>query len=152
MFSGENFSKERSLLLFWRKLPDSYASCNGENFIVLKRVAFRLLESFSINDESNEHEIWKKVPKSMRKVLNLVRRTRRTTILKWKVVVGKRIGLPTEKARKVDLVYFAGFKCALEGCYKHRLWAGIIGTVITASRTAARSLSPWSKQTKEGNI
>ena len=83
-------------------------------------MALRLLESFSINDESNEHEIWKKVLKSMRKVLNLVRRTRRTTSLKLKVVVGKRIGLPTEKARKVDLIYFAGFKCALEDCYKHR--------------------------------
>ena len=43
MFPGEIFSKERSLLLFWRKLPDSYASCNGENFIISKRVAFRLL-------------------------------------------------------------------------------------------------------------
>ena len=80
-----------------------------------------LLESFSINDESDyEHEIWKKVLKSMRKVLNLVRRIRRTTSLKWKVVVGKRVGLPTEKARKVDLIYFAGFKCALEDCYKHQ--------------------------------
>ena len=29
--------------MFSRKLPDSYASCNGENFIVSKRVAFRLL-------------------------------------------------------------------------------------------------------------
>ena len=43
MFPGEIFSEERSLLLIWRKLPDSYASCNGENFIVSKRVAFRLL-------------------------------------------------------------------------------------------------------------
>ena len=43
MFPGEMFSKERSLLLFLRKLPDSYASCNGENFIISKRVAFRLL-------------------------------------------------------------------------------------------------------------
>ena len=43
MFPGEIFSKERSLLLFWRKLPVSYASCNGENFIISKRVAFRLL-------------------------------------------------------------------------------------------------------------
>ena len=43
MFPGKIFSKERSLLLFWRKLPDSYASCNGENFIVSKRVRFRLL-------------------------------------------------------------------------------------------------------------
>ena len=43
MFPGEIFSKERSLLLIWRKLPNSYASCNGENFIVSKRVAFRLL-------------------------------------------------------------------------------------------------------------
>ena len=43
MFPGEIFSKERSLLLFWRKLPDSYSSCNGENVIVSKRVAFRLL-------------------------------------------------------------------------------------------------------------
>ena len=70
-------------------------------------------------------------------------------------MVGKRVGLPTEKARKVDLIYFAGFKCALEDCYKHRhidipfkvcaenrIWAGIIGIVITALRTAARSLSP----------
>ena len=57
----------------------------------------------------------------------------------------------TEKARKVDLIYFAGFKCALEDCNKHqhidihsrfvlnRIWAGIIGAVRTA---AARSLSP----------
>ena len=37
-----------------------------------------------------------------------------------KVVVGKRVGLPTEKATKVDLIYFAGFKCALEDCYKHQ--------------------------------
>ena len=29
--------------MYERKLPDSYASCNGENFIVSKRVAFRLL-------------------------------------------------------------------------------------------------------------
>ena len=36
-----------------------------------------------------------------------------------KVVVGKRVG-PTEKARKVDLIYFAGLKCALEDCYKHQ--------------------------------
>ena len=43
MFPDKSFSKERSLLLFWRKLLDSYASCNGENFIVSKRVAFRLL-------------------------------------------------------------------------------------------------------------
>ena len=43
MFPGKNFSKEQSLLLFWRKLPDSCALCNGENFIVSKRVAFRLL-------------------------------------------------------------------------------------------------------------
>ena len=43
MFPGKIFSKEQSLLLFWRKLPDSYASCNGENFIVSKRVACRLL-------------------------------------------------------------------------------------------------------------
>ena len=43
MFPGKIFSKERSLLLFGRKLPGSYASCNGENFIVSKRVAFRLL-------------------------------------------------------------------------------------------------------------
>ena len=32
----------------------------------------------------------------------------------------KRVGLLTEKARKVDLIYFAGFKCALEDCYKHQ--------------------------------
>ena len=84
-------------------------------------VAFTLVESFSTNDESDyEHEIWKKVLKSMRRVSNLVRRTRRTTSLKWKVVVGKRVGLPTEKARKVDLIYFAGFKCVLEDCYKHQ--------------------------------
>ena len=37
------FSKERSLLLFWLKLPESYASRNGENYIVSKPVAFRLL-------------------------------------------------------------------------------------------------------------
>ena len=43
MFPSETFSKERSLLLFWLKLPDSYASCNGKNFIVSKPVAFRLL-------------------------------------------------------------------------------------------------------------
>ena len=43
MFPGKIFPKERSLLLFWWKLPDSYPSCNGENFIVSKRVAFRLL-------------------------------------------------------------------------------------------------------------
>ena len=36
-----------------------------------------------------------------------------------KVVVGKRVG-PTEKARKVDLIYFAGLKCALGDCYKHQ--------------------------------
>ena len=79
------------------------------------------IESFSTNEESDyEHEIWKKVVKSMRKVSNLVRRTRRTTSLKWKVVVGKRVGLLTEKAGKVDLIYFAGFKCALEDCYKHQ--------------------------------
>ena len=55
--------------------------------------------------------------------------------------MGKRVRLPTEKARKVDLVYFAGFKCALEDYYKHQhidihlrfvLKIGIIGTVITA--------------------
>ena len=34
--------------------------------------------------------------------------------------MGKRVGLHTEKARKVDLIYFAGFKCALEDCYKHQ--------------------------------
>ena len=34
MFQGKIFSKERSLLLFCRKLPDCYASRNGENFIV----------------------------------------------------------------------------------------------------------------------
>ena len=69
--------------------------------------------------------------------------------------MGKRVGLPTERARKVNLIYFAGFNCALEDCYKHqhidihsgvcaenRIWAGVIGTVITALRTAARSLSP----------
>ena len=43
MFPGKIFSKEQSLSLIWRKLPDSYASCNGENFIVSKRVTFRLL-------------------------------------------------------------------------------------------------------------
>ena len=43
MFPGKTISKERSLLLIGQKLPDSYASCNGENFIVSKRVAFRLL-------------------------------------------------------------------------------------------------------------
>ena len=43
MFPGKTFSKERSLLLIGQKLPDSYASCNGENFIVSKRVAFRVL-------------------------------------------------------------------------------------------------------------
>ena len=43
MFTGKIFSKERRLLLFWRKLPDSYASCNGENFVVSKQVAFTLL-------------------------------------------------------------------------------------------------------------
>lgn len=32
----------------------------------------------------------------------------------------KRVGLPTERARKVDLIYFAGFKCALEDCYKRQ--------------------------------
>ena len=80
-----------------------------------------ILDSFSTNDESDyELEIWKKVLKSMRKDSNLVRRTRRTTSLKRKVVVGKRVGLPTEKARKVDLIYFAGFKCALGDCYKHQ--------------------------------
>ena len=70
--------------------------------------------------------------------------------------MGKRVGLLTEKLRKIYLIYFAGFKCALEDYYKHqhidihsfkvcaenRIWAGIIGTVITALRTAARSLSP----------
>ena len=41
------------------------------------------IESFSTNEESDyEHEIWKKVVKSMRKVSNLVRRTRRRTSLK----------------------------------------------------------------------
>ena len=34
--------------------------------------------------------------------------------------MGKRVGRPTEKARKVDLIYFAGIKCALEDCYKPR--------------------------------
>ena len=34
--------------------------------------------------------------------------------------MGKRVGLATEKARRVDLIYFAGFKCALEDCYKHQ--------------------------------
>ena len=43
MFPGKIISKKRSVLLFRRKLPDSNASCNGENFIVSKRVAFRLL-------------------------------------------------------------------------------------------------------------
>ena len=55
--------------------------------------------------------------------------------------MGKRVGLLTEKLRKVDLIYFAGFKCALEDYYKHQhidihlrfvLKIGIIGTVITA--------------------
>ena len=46
-------------------------------------VSIELLESFRTNDESDyEYEIWKKVLKSMRKVSNLVRRTRRTTSLK----------------------------------------------------------------------
>ena len=36
MFPGKIFSKERSLLLFWRKLPDSYASCNGENLAYVR--------------------------------------------------------------------------------------------------------------------
>ena len=89
--------------------------------IIMVVVLIIIIASFSTNDESDyEHEIWKKVLKSMRKVSNLVRRTRRTTGLKWKVVVGKRAGLPTEKARKVDLIYFAGFKCALEDCYKRQ--------------------------------
>ena len=43
MFGGTIFSKERSLLLFGRKLLDRYASCNGENFIVSKLMAFTLL-------------------------------------------------------------------------------------------------------------
>ena len=43
MFPGEIFSKERGLLLFLRKLPDSYASCDGQNVKVSKRVAFRQL-------------------------------------------------------------------------------------------------------------
>ena len=48
-----------------------------------RRVLNQSLESFSTNDESDyEYEIWKKVLKSMRKVSNLVRRTRRTTSLK----------------------------------------------------------------------
>ena len=42
-----------------------------------------IVESFSTNDESDyEHEIWKKVLKSMHKVSNLVRWTRGTTSLK----------------------------------------------------------------------
>ena len=42
-----------------------------------------LVESFSTNNESDyEHEILKKVLKSMRKVSNVVRRTRSTTSLK----------------------------------------------------------------------
>ena len=41
------------------------------------------IASFSTNDESEyEPKIWKKVLKTMRKVSNLVRRTRRTTSLK----------------------------------------------------------------------
>ena len=69
--------------------------------------------------------------------------------------MGKRVGLPTEKARQVDLIYFADFKCALEDCYKHQhinipfnvcaensIWAGIIGNAVIALRTAACSLSP----------
>ena len=95
---------------------------DNDLFLPLFRSVWLLtIESFSTNDESDyEHEIWKKAVKSMRNVSNLVRRTRRTTSLKWKVVVGKRVGLPTEKAEKVDLIYFAGFKCALEDCYKHQ--------------------------------
>ena len=34
--------------------------------------------------------------------------------------MGKRVELPTERARKVNLIYFAGFNCALEDCYKHQ--------------------------------
>ena len=34
--------------------------------------------------------------------------------------MGKRVGLPAEKARKVDLIYFAGFKCVAEDCYKYQ--------------------------------
>ena len=42
-----------------------------------------IIESFSTNDEFDyEHEIWKKVLKSIRKVSNLVRRTRSATSLK----------------------------------------------------------------------
>ena len=34
--------------------------------------------------------------------------------------MGKRVGLLTEKLGKVDLIYIAGFKCALEDYYKHQ--------------------------------
>jgi len=43
MFPGGIFSGGRSLLLFWRKLPDGCASCSGEGFMVSGRVAFGLL-------------------------------------------------------------------------------------------------------------
>ena len=34
--------------------------------------------------------------------------------------MGKRVGPPTEKVRKVDLVSFADFKCALDDCYRYQ--------------------------------
>ena len=62
MFLGKIFSKERSLLLFCCKLPNSYASCYGKNFIVSKQVALRLL-ALAVPDpvkmEITEHNIVK---------------------------------------------------------------------------------------------
>ena len=100
----------------------------------------RLERVFSTNYESDyEHEILKQVPRGMREVSNLV-----LTSLKLKFVVRERVEFSTETVSKVDLIYFADFKCALEDLYRHqhiylfkfcaenRIWAGIIGTVIAA--------------------
>ena len=57
MFAGKIFPKERSLLLFWRKLPDSYALSNGENFIVSKQVACRLLAPAVLDSVKTETTI-----------------------------------------------------------------------------------------------
>lgn len=103
--------------------PDSLAPDQWLRRISIKLqlpVNFDELSNFRANDESyHEYEIWKIVLGSIRKVSNLVLRTLRTTSLRWKVVLGKRIGPPIGNLSKIDLTYFGGFKCALEGCYRH---------------------------------
>ena len=87
MFQDKIFSKERSLLLFSRKLPDCYASRNGENFIV---AVFILENALSVGTNLGKHSlfVWlfvSSVKTGTRRIIrpdelsSVVRRSSRTT-------------------------------------------------------------------------